>query len=338
MIEAHRLAEVLRGLALKSTDPLQVYWCRIEAEGRDAFAVDLCGQADSVAIVPLVVRRRIFEDPNSVLSDLNEMLSENRKAFSGIHGRCQVVVALLARGHFRLAPTGSPLELPDWFPCQPGQEVYVRVRDVMFEADTVPFNAPEARIEDVASKLLQLEAVLVRRLAAGLLSETKNSASFWQRCDTVLKIGAAPKAIKEKLAAFQNHVDEISDSRAYRPSALNRSSLLSTLVSVVQRSSPDQLGTVAESFAKALNLRAEAGIPFPFASLLLRPSRELDSEAQFAFVMLTTVFASYQFLNCGAHASDYPSVSVAFLHLHSRDLRLALVDLTSLVSDLDGDR
>ena len=136
------------------------------------------------------------------------------------------------------------------------------------------------------------------------------------------------KGLQERLAGYRKHVDGVFDARAYRPSLKNKESLLSDLLLLLQKAAPDQLIGVAKALVTAIGLPNEIDARLPMVALLLRPTQQLDAQARFAHALLATLYGGYQFLNAAAHASDYPSVSAAFLYLNSRDLRLALQHAT----------
>lgn len=85
--------------------------------------------------------------------------------------------------------------------------------------------------------------------------------------------------------------------------------------------------SLAGTLAKALGVPANASVRLPFIAIALRPTKPMPPNGRFCHTSLATIYAAYQFLNAAAHASDYPGVSVAFLYLNSKDLRVSLRDL-----------
>ena len=125
----------------------------------------------------------------------------------------------------------------------------------------------------------------------------------------------------------------VFDARAYRPSLKTKDSLLSDLLLLIQKAAPDQLIGLAKSLVASIGVTDAVEARLPMVALLLRPTQQLDAQDRFAHALLATLYGGYQFLNAAAHASDYPSVSAAFLYLNSRDLRLALQHATE---QMDG--
>ena len=170
MLSPERMAEMLIQRVGESPEPLQVLWCRVDDESRTRCAEQLRAHRGSLALVPVVVRSQIFIDPNSILSDLNQILSAGKSEILGLdlRQRQPIVIVLLSRAEFRLAQTGSSIRLPDWFPHLGGTEIYVRVRDLLFDVEVSRFNAPEARADDLAAHLHSTEGALVRRMEVTL--------------------------------------------------------------------------------------------------------------------------------------------------------------------------
>ncbi len=326
MFSAARIIELVQERRSAVSDPLQVYWCKVEVDSRSQFADELRTMGSGFGIVPIVLRRQIFLDPNAVLSDLNHLVCDNRTCFDGLSGEAsqQIVIVVIARSDFRLSQTGSPVQLPDWFPVMGGKEVYVRVRDLLFEVEGVSFNAPEARGEDMAAQLWDVEDAIARRLVEVHPQNPGRSIAFWTGIGKVLDKSLREADIDDLVAAYAVHTKSVGDHRAYRPSAKSKTSVLSHLITLVQRSSPDQMPTLSKNLATALDLGPDIETRQTMVAVMLRPTQLMDSPTKFAHSLLTTAYGSYQFLNAMAHASEYPQVSVGFLYLTSKDIRVGL--------------
>jgi hypothetical protein len=257
---------------------------------------------------------------------LNQVLSESKPDVLALDVRQHqpIIIALLSRGDFRLAQTGSLIGLPEWFPHLGGTEVYVRVRDLLFDVEVSRFNAPEARADDLAAHLHRAEMALVRRMEITLSNDPRRLDSLWASVAPLRGVTQDRKALQERLAGYRKHVDGVFDARSYRPSLKSKDSVLSDLLLLVQRASPDALVGIAKALVAAVGIPSDVESRLPMVALLLRPTLPLDAQVKFAHALLASLYGGYQFLNATAHASDYPSVSAAFLYLNSRDLRLAL--------------
>ena len=326
MLSPERIVEVARQRVGESAEPLHVLWCRVDDESRTRCAEQLREHRSGLALVPVVVRSQIFTDANSILSDLNQVLSTSKSDILGLdlRQRQPIVIVLLSRGEFRLAQTGSLIRLPDWFPHLGGTEIYVRVRDLLFDVEVSRFNAPEARADDLAAHLHSAEEALVRRMEMILSKDPRLLESLWSMVASLRGVAQDRKGLQERLAGYRKHVAGVFEARAYRPSLKTKDSLLSDLLLLVQKAAPDQLVGLAKSLVAAIGVPDEIEVRLPMVALLLRPTQQLDAQVRFAHALLATLYGGYQFLNAAAHASDYPSVSAAFLYLNSRDLRLAL--------------
>ena len=329
MVEAQRVVEIIRKRLTCSSESLHVLWFKTDADNRDHFAKQLRDGRGDVALVPIVVREPIFVDPNSVLSDLNRVLLRNRHEIEGLDSKAlrPVVIVMLSRVDANLSQTASPIQLPDWFPHLGGTEIYVRVRDLLTEIEAIRFNAPEARADDLAAHLHRLETAIVVRLETIYFRKPQNLDSIWTALAELRKTERSQSALRNRLADYRSHVNGLTEPRAYRPSLKTEASILSDLLTLIQRSTPDQLVRLAKSVVIAMGVTDKVTSRLPMIAILLRPTMPMDAAVRFCHTLLASVYGGYQFLNATAHASDYPMVSVAFLRLNSRDLRLALQHL-----------
>ena len=99
-----------------SDSALNVYWYEVGGD-RDAYAKELRDQIGAAAIVPLIVREAVFDNPNAVLSELIQLIGRNRKAFedqlAGTGARPERIgVVLLTRTTLGLPQIPSPVTLP----------------------------------------------------------------------------------------------------------------------------------------------------------------------------------------------------------------------------------
>ena len=285
MGEAQRVIDIIREQLTCSSESLHVLWLKTDADSRAHFAKQLRDGCDDVALVPIVVRERIFVDPNSVLSDLNRVLAGNRLEIEGLGSKARqpVVIVMLSRAD------GSLSQKRDGRRCSPRDDAFGKAKTSGLDMDGV----------------------------AGLR-------------------GAEPgrSALRDCLAGYRSHVDGLTDPRAYRPSLKTRASILSDLLTLIQRSTPDQLVGLAKSVVAAMGVADEVTSRLPMIAILLRPTMPMDAAVRFCHTLLASVYGGYQFLNATAHASDYPKVSVAFLYLNSRDLRLALQHLAEQMDQM----
>jgi hypothetical protein len=336
VLSASRLVDVVRDRISTNPEPLHVFWCRVDAESREAFCGALLNARQDVAIVPIVVRRAVLLDPNAILSDLNGLIADNRDSIEALTPQPgqPMVLVLLARSDFRLSQTGSLVRLPSWFPQLGDQEVFVRVRDLLFDADVLSFNAPEARSEDIASRLLELERALALRLDLVHEIHPRCQDSFWGAVTKYLDCDSSEPTRQSLLNGHKQHVQRVADPRGYRPTLKNKQSFLSQMIGLMQRSSPDQAFVLATKLSEALQIPKELAIRPSFIAILLRPTQPMESAVRVTHTVLTTAYGGYQFLNAAAHASDYPKVSAAFLHLNSRDIRLVLQEATMSLEGL----
>ena len=334
MIGALRVAALLRATPSTAEEPLRVYWHQVTEGSRDTFASELHTAAEGAAVVPLVLRTDLFNNPNALLSDLRSLLERNRKQFllvAAPRGRCLDVV-LLTRSPLRIPQVSSPIVLPDWFPVLPGQEIDVRLVVLADSIEDTLLNADEARVEQMSELLGRLEQLLVERLE----EVHRARPARLDRLFGGLRVAdrELSQQAREVVQTFRRYVQAIPNVRGYRPSVRESRSLVSLLIRLVLRSSPDELAKWGEGLAEALDLGKEDRIRPPILSVMCRPSRRLQPQAMTGHSILTTIYWAYQFITGAAHAGEYPSFPVGLIHSTSVDLRRALQDSAEMVRTL----
>jgi hypothetical protein len=329
MFSPVRVIELIRLLDNNSKEKIRVVWVNVSGS-RAEFAAEMNANIESDAIVPIIVREAIFLSPNAVLSDVNRLFDQNRAvilaSLNGKHLGC-ISIVVLAKADFTLPQISSPITLPDWFPVSPRTEVFLRIFDLDSESEIDLVNAPEARVDEVSSQLVQFEQALVRRFSR-LLSEGRTLDQFLNVINSVSSTGkdnfaSATDACRE----FERHVASIADARAYRPSLRTGSSLCGRLIRLVLKSSPDQLAALAKSVADGLHIGEFDLVKPPLFAVLLRPTAVMTIATRNVHSALLASYAAYQFLTAAAHAGEYPQYSLALVRATSRDLREALARL-----------
>lgn len=333
MITASRAAALLRSTRDGAGEPLRVYWHEITEGSREAFASNLesAASTEGVPVVVLVLRKALFNNANSLLSDLLSLLEDNRSRFSSMsgHNSDRLNVVLLARSRLQIPQVSSPIVLPEWFPVLPGNEVHVRLLVLSDTVQDTLLNAEEARVEQMSELLHRLEELLVERIKE--VYDTRP-----QSVDRILSalrdVGKGDlRERRDMLQAFRSHVRGVPNGRAYRPSLKEVDSLASRLILLVLRSSSDQLATLGEALAEALDLGGDVALRPSLLSVMMRPTRQIGRPARTGHTILTTIYYAYQFLTGAAHSGEYPSFPIGLIHSTSVDLRTALQDSAEMV-------
>ena len=335
-----RLIEVVMQRCAESIEPLIVLWYQVAAEREDLYR-HLKRLRGELRLVPLVLRRAGFDDPNAVMSDLRELIEENRREFEPPEfrtaGEGQIVIVLLSRREFSLPQGSSPTVLPDWFPQLGGRNVHVLIENLTYTS-TASLRIPEARIEDLCTKLFELEGALLERLGYVSGRDHNLGNSFFA---AVSEVKAQGKAGQEKYADFLAGAIScragVLHPRDFRPGTKDNRSLIGRLLLLMQSKNPDQLGRPAQSFSTALGITDETVLP-PFESLpavLFRPTKP-DEEVtkRFGRNLLLTIYAASQFVTAYAHADYYPAYPILLIRAVSHNLRMTLDRLRRTVAQL----
>jgi hypothetical protein len=99
------------------------------------------------------VRDARFDNANSVLADLVELLERSRdlsvgEVASRIQKKRKCGIVLIARTELTIPQAASPVMLPDWFPIARGTTTSVVIEDLTWTADAF-LNGADARIDEI---------------------------------------------------------------------------------------------------------------------------------------------------------------------------------------------
>ena len=302
---------------------------------RNRFRQLLRDAAGDYPLVPVVLRVPGFVDPNAVMNDLGTVLEgcesdlraadmRERIARSGF-----VDFVLISRREFALAPTSSPLQVPEWFPVSAGQEVTVRIEDLTWSAG-VALSAPEAHTGEIKRLLYELDGILLERVREVGQADHRMVRGL---LDRIQRGGADSGSLDGFLSKARAGLDQVKNPRDYRPSARS-GSVVGGLWNVTARTHPDGLAKVAGGLAEALQvgeLRIE-GHEESILAVLGRPTNPIaDAGKRWAFDVIVTVRAACQFVTAAAHADAYARYPVRLVGSLSRELQRSLDGFVAVV-------
>ncbi|AXV76129.1 hypothetical protein CJO79_03605 [Ralstonia solanacearum] len=286
------------------------------------------------AVVPLILRVAAFNNANAVLSDAMALFEGNRALLEALTdgGPERLTVLVLAKEDFRLINASSPITLPDWFPVCPATQTFFSVEDLGQTAEVKPLNCSEARLDHVAELLFDLEVSIVRKLQEVHNAAPNRASNFMS---ALLMSGADGGDVQTNLDIFVNHLDSISEARAYRPNAADKSKFLGArILKLVLNSSPKRLAVAAEEFGKSFVGSDVYELKPTFFAIMWRPANKTPVGATNWHAILVGFFQCYQLMNAKAHADEFPAYAVALQHATSVNLRRFLASAKSFVSTL----
>lgn len=322
MLDPRIVADELR---TRPPEPLRVFWVQVPRD-RDDFKRELIRQRAQSSIVPWVLRKATLQNPNSVMSDIAEILNDAREEIEAVQDAAVkaggVDLVLLGRTDLKLADTSSPIRLPDWFPVAPGQTPTVLIRDLTWST-RVPLSDPTLALDDLRRILHDVDHALTDRLQGSLETDHRCTNSLWnQICRNGGKIGDELKRMKTRL-------HEISNPAAYRPSAVpGKPTMVGLLWAHANSKAPDAVQKTAKALADGLRIEDD-GVDRDDVSLvavLNRPSNRMDARVRWAFCLIATVRGACQLVTAAAHADEYPRFGAQLLQATSHDLRSFLDD------------
>lgn len=322
MLDPRIISDELR---TRPPKPLRVFWVRVSRD-RDAFKRELIRRRGQSSFVPWVLRKATLQNPNSVMSDVVEILNDAREEIEAVRDAAVeaggVDLVLLGRADLKLADTSSPILLPDWFPVAPGQTPAVLIRDLTWST-RVPLSDPTLALDDLRRILHDVDHALTDRLQASLETDHRCANSLWNQ------IRRNGENIADELKRMKTRLNEVSNPTAYRPSrARGKPTVIGLLWAHASSRAPDAVQRTAKALADGLHMEDDDvdRDDTSLAAVLNRRSSRMDPRAQWAFSLIVTVRDACQLVTAAAHADEYPRFGAQLLQATSHDLRSFLDD------------
>lgn len=323
-------------LRSRPREPLRVLWVRVPGD-RDDYKRDLARLRGQSPFVPWVLRRAALQNPNSVMSDVSEILNDAREEIEAVRDAAAkeggVDLVLLGRADLKLADTSSPILLPDWFPVAPGQTPPVRIEDITWSA-RVPLSDPTVALDDLRRILHDVDHALTNRIQASLKTDHRFTNALWDH------IGKGEK-IDDVLERMKAHLHKVSNPTAYRPSTKHGTpTMVGLLWAHANSKAPEAVRRTARALADGLRIEDD-DVDRDDASLMAvlnRPSSRMDARVQWAFSLIVTVRGACQLVTAAAHADEYPPFGAQLLQSTSLDLRSFLDGAAAKLRAPEGGR
>jgi len=328
--EQDRVWQLVRLIPWKQDDVIRLFWLRYEDVNREAFAAGLATRIEDEYVFAVAVRKYSFFDANAVMSDVIDLLDQNRTALEalGNTGISKLTILLIARDGFRMAQTSSLIQLPTWFPVDAGLERSFLISDLGQTAEENPLNCVEARIHNVSELLFALEKALVDKLQEIHTTNSMRTLQFLQ----AIQLNPQPliSDVARLLDACNDHLTSIADSRAYRIGADGKH-LGARIIKLTLNSSPKQLGDRAVNVAASMPNSDVLELRPSFFAIAWRPASSMVCGQSNWHAIFVGMFQAYQLMNGSAHAGEYPVYPVALQYAMSLNLRLFLEQARSFV-------
>ena len=319
MEDARRVVDEIRSRP-RAEKTLRVFWVKVSGS-RTVFVRNLEAERGDWPVVPFVVERESFRDPNAVMGDIGRVLEGRRgeieKVRDGLRREHCLDVVLVSKTDLSLADTSSPMLLPEWFPVTPTREIAVSVDDLTWST-RVPLDDPVAEISDVCRVLFDLDIVLLRRLRDSLVEDHNRVHGFRDRVFT-------GKDFRGELARVDGVLAGIRNPGGYRPTAGRDRTIVGALWFAANGTKPDELAKLGGAVARALGGGGVAEDE-PLIGVLNRPTNPIENaDDRWGFHFVVAVRSACQLVTAAAHADRYPRYSDVLVRSMSMDLRRFLV-------------
>jgi hypothetical protein len=335
MLSAQRILENIRDRSDRANEHILVFWCQI-LSNREEMCRKINAQKGDLDIVPIALRGSGFDNPNSILSDLNNLIRDHKDQFErGPEPFSQhanpIILLLLSHTAFTLPQISSLITLPDWFPKAGGHSIFVTIEDLTAVARG-PLNSPESHIADLSEKVFSLETVMVSRMSFVVQNDRHSGQSLF----SLIKRG--DETYLDFLSGSLKYHGEVQNPRGFRPSLKENRCFTGRLVYLMSTTTSGEISKRAKALAVALGLPEQLSLPLDsLVSVLLRPTnREPIASINFARNLLTTVYASSQLLTAAAHSDDYSPYPILLLQSMSFNLRTVLDSLSHTIGHLQS--
>ncbi|WP_372164527.1 hypothetical protein [Xanthomonas euvesicatoria] len=323
------VSSILDEMKRYTTFQVAVFWLDEQGD-RDRMCSDLTALFIGSRVVPHVLRKPLFSDPNSWAADamsvIDGLKEKVQAASEGCDRDAPLGLVIIARTKLRVAQTSSPATAPSWLSAYGGREIMVVARDV-HSIGCCSLEAPEAAVDAVKSSLYELELGLLK-VAKYLASREKHHGQkLWGE---VLKERSKLDRKAQFFDTWAEGVGTVSDAPSYRPSLKFGWSIVSAMWDTFLRSSPSQLLTRSEAFVEFFEIEADwmPAQPLPSALLpiLFRGSEDRERGANLVAGrnLVLTVGLACQLVTAAAHADQYGKVNAVALEAISKDLRMVL--------------
>ena len=238
-------------------------------------------------------------------------------------------VVVVSRKSFELAVNTSPLQLPEWFPVSPGQDVNASVTDLTLRV-AVPLSQVDTG--EMCRLLYELDRGLLRRIKVGLDRDRHSVGAFLDECRGE-KGGAT--SYKKLLGVAEEKLGNVQNPRHYRPSTAEHRTLVGHIWRIANRKSAYDLAKTAESLARAVRMDSTRPEDSREALLtaLARPNKLPSIEARWAFNVIMSVQGACRLITAAAHADRYGRYPAWLLRSLSLDLRESLDDAVRLLAN-----
>lgn len=324
-----RAAEAISEIALQETAPLSAFWLAI-AGNRDDYAKRLAPLLRKHAMPVLIVRRARFDNANALMTDLVQVLEENRPVFleslrQHRPDTRRVSIVLLAHTELAIGQGSSPVIWPEWVPDVGGQQVPCFITDITRRID-VPMHAPELNAARINRALYAVDVALVQRLIRVTSFAPRAHESFFAM---VKKRGDI--SWQAYLANAKSSLGKVLNTDSYRPSQRWADSVVARLWEIGQKYSARDSEDAARALASALDIsdgdKLEGSHKGLFAILARGNGSPKPAADQFCRDTIVAVSAACQYVTCAVHNDRYPRLPLNLLTSVLDDMHRSLVGI-----------
>ena len=334
-VEFMAVANELRVRAdVSEVEAVRVFWITFQGlafqgRSRELFASEVHERLNDGprVVIPYIPRdHAFFSVGNAVPNDIVCILNDNQAELEARNRERRVVgvdIVVISRAPLPVANTGSPAELPDWFPIRGGEVVHVPIHDLTWSV-SVQVNDQASRIDELTMVLHHIDRELLNclrvRLERGQNNQIRGLWNFIRKSEGEQAAGAADTMIKT--------MESSPLIGAYRPELKNPTSMVERLWRSAGQTAPDSLSKLAKSlnnFLGVSHLSKEnvsiQTLRFPLIVVFCRPAHRIsDSDLWWSIAFIITLRSACQIITASHHFGDYPSFPILQLRSTSSDL------------------
>lgn len=307
---------------IRPATPIVVLWYQL-ASHRTTYANELRSCRESIPVVPIVLRGRLFEHPNAVMEDILTIIEEHREQITHTVHNGQLALLILSHTPLAIPQVSSPTILPAWFPMHAGELIHIQIEDL-----TAITEAPLSELAGakIAEYIFHLDGSLLRRLRLMDSLDTTTGSRF-------LEFLRAPKRTRDKffthLTAAERVRQSVKNPAQFRPSR-DQSSIVGMIWAANETSDDAPPG----SLAQALGIPPRDLPPYhePLFAVLARPALVREPAIRMTRALVDTLSIACQAVTVGHHSDRYPKYPLALLHTTATDLARSLTSMEAAIN------
>jgi hypothetical protein len=331
-VSAEDVLSHIRAHVTHSAEDLFVFWLRSDGN-RERLREQIEAERRDDLVVPIVMRESLFQNPNSVSSDIASVLELHRATIESAMAAARdnrLSLVLISKTALGVPQASSPVMAPDWLPRGGGRLLNASVHDVLHSMQGL-IDSPAADVVGLRQCLFELDGALWSRLDRQAVRAPKTIKPLWEQIRTSSE---KAKTFDVFLREAKGQRAAVSSGQGYRPPIGPYGGVVGRLAALAADSTVGELGRAGAVLAAAL------GGPFCDATarettllgiLIGAPAPEREPRLRSGRDLLVLCYTLHRWIIAAGHAAEYKAFPVDTLEALSRHLKERCSDTIGLL-------